>query len=188
MSPLGNATRKASCLALLMFLVGCGGEEHEDIRQWMAQASKDLRGSAPPLPQLHPFPMVSYDAQDLPDPFSAARIEPDQEGAAGANQPDMDRPREFLETFPLDALQYIGLVSKTARQERRAIIRVGDVLYQVGIGNYMGQNFGRIVAIDDAEITLMETVQDPSGQTSAWVERETTLSLLGGTAGEGGNK
>jgi len=167
-------------------LAGCGSGEHEDIKQWMAQASKDLRGSAPPLPELRPFPIAPYDAQDLPDPFSAARIEPERKAASGANQPDMDRPREQLEAFPLDALQFVGVLSKTKRQDRRALIRAGAVLYQVGVGNYMGQNFGRITKIEDDQLTLVETVQDPGGQTSAWVEREVTLTLIGGDARQGG--
>ncbi len=178
---------KAALIFALILPAGCGGGEHEDIKQWMAQASKDLRGSVPPLPELRPFPIAPYDAQELPDPFSAARITSERKDAAGTNQPDMDRPREQLEAFPLDALQYVGLVSKAA-SGKRALVRAGDALYQVGIGNYMGQNFGRIVAINDTEITLIETVQDPSGQSSAWVERKTALPLIEGRGGQGGGK
>ncbi|MBS3935790.1 MAG: pilus assembly protein PilP, partial [Sulfuritalea sp.] len=66
--------------------------------------------------------------------------------------------------------------------------QVDGVVYQVGRGNYMGQNFGRIVAITDSEIVLKEIVQDPSGQTSDWVERQMTLQLLEGGQGKESKK
>ena len=55
-----------------------------------------------------------------------------------------------------------------------AIILADGALYQVKVGNYMGQSFGKIVKITDAEVTLKELVQDPSGD---WTERESTLLL-----------
>jgi type IV pilus assembly protein PilP len=42
----------------------------------------------------------------------------------------------------------------------------------------MGQNFGRITAISETQITLREIAQDPVGE---WVERTTTLQLQEGT-------
>ena len=79
---------------LLGCLSGCGGGEHEDIKQWMAESSRDMKGGIPPLPELKPFPIVSYDASDQADPFSSVRLDPEKSATAGANQPDMDRPRE----------------------------------------------------------------------------------------------
>jgi len=42
------------------------------------------------------------------------------------------------------------------------------------VGNYIGQNFGRIVRITDSEIQLKELVQDSDDE---WVEREAALQL-----------
>jgi type IV pilus assembly protein PilP len=55
-----------------------------------------------------------------------------------------------------------------------AIIQVERALYQVKIGNYMGQNFGVVVAFPSPKITLRELVQDSAGD---WVERTSTLLL-----------
>lgn len=162
-----------------IFLAGCGSGEHEDIKQWMADSSRDLRGGVPPLPELKPFPIVSYDASNLADPFSAGRIEPEKK-ETGGKKPDFDRPKEQLENFPLESLSFIGVVSKKKADTRRALILVDGVVYQVGKGNHMGQNFGRIVSVDDEQIKLIETVQDPTGQTRDWVEREMTLQLQEG--------
>jgi type IV pilus assembly protein PilP len=48
-------------------------------------------------------------------------------------------------------------------------------VYQVTAGNYLGQNFGVILAINENEIRLKELVQDGSGD---WTERTGTLQLI----------
>lgn len=175
-------------VAALLALGGCAERGHDEIRQWMEEASRDLKGGIPPLPELKPFPVVSYEAADKLDPFNASRIEPERKGEGGANKPDFDRPREQLESYPLESIHFIGLVDKTKSKTKRAIVQVDSVVYQVGVGNYMGQNFGRIVSITPSEIILKEIVQDPSGQTSDWVEREVTLQLRDGSQGKESKK
>ncbi|MFN6961251.1 MAG: pilus assembly protein PilP [Rhodocyclaceae bacterium] len=171
----------------LLTLAGCAEQGHDEIRQWMEEASRDLKGGIPPLPELKPFPVVAYEAADLFDPFNPSRVEPERKGS-GANKPDFDRPREQLEGYPLESIHFVGVLEKPRSKERRAIVRVDGVVYQVGIGNYLGQNFGRIVAINPTEIVLKEIVQDPSGQTSDWVEREMTLQLDDGSQGKESKK
>lgn len=167
-------------LLLSVALYGCGGGEHEDIKLWMDESSRDLRGRAPPLPELKPFPVISYEATEQMDPFSANRIEPEKKEGGGGTKPDFDRPREQLESFPLEALRYVGIVSKGKGKLRHALILAEGVVYPAGVGNYLGQNYGRITAITNSEITLKEIVQDPSGQSTDWVERQATLQLQEG--------
>lgn len=175
------------CALCAGLLAGCGGGEHEDIKGWMAESSRDLRGRAPPLPELKPFPVVSYEAAGEHDPFSVARVEPEKEGGGG-KKPDFERPREQLENFPLESLQFVGVMSKNAGKERYALIKVDGVVYRAGKGNYVGQNFGRIVDVTVNEVTLVETVQDPSGQSADWVERQASLQLLEGVEGKEADK
>lgn len=174
----------AACVGVL---AGCGDTEHEDIKQWMKEQSRDMHGSVPPLPELNVLPIVSYDAQEEIDPFSAARVVPEKRDGAG-RRPDLDRPREQLEYFPLESMQYVGIVKKHKSGMRHALIKVDGVIYQVRVGNYLGQDFGRIVAINDTEVVLKEIVQDPTGHTTDWVEREATLQLQDGTQGKEAGK
>jgi type IV pilus assembly protein PilP len=164
----------------LSLLQGCGGGEHEDVKQWMAESSRDLRGRVPPLPELKPFPIVSYTSTDKADPFGAGRLDPEKKGDGGGKKPDFERPREQLENFPLGSIAFIGLVSKKKAQTRHGLVQVEGVIYQVRKGNYIGQDFGRIVDITDSEIVFVETVQDPSGQSNDWIERQMTLQLQDG--------
>ena len=84
----------------------------------------------------------------------------------------MNRRKEPLEAFPLDSMSLVG--SMTRRDGRYAILKVDNLLYYVKAGAYMGQNFGRVIKIDEAEISLREIVQDSTGD---WVERISTLQL-----------
>jgi len=156
-------------------LVACSGGDNEDLRQWMNEVSKDVKGNIPPLPQVKPYEPVAYDAGNLIDPFKPAKIGPEQrKGGGGGLQPDMDRPREPLESYPLESLKYVGVMSR--KKVSFAIILVDGSLYQVRVGNYMGQNFGVITKITDSELALKELIQDSAGD---WVERESSLLLQG---------
>lgn len=157
-------------------LMGCGADEHKDLKQWMQESTKDLHGHVPPLPEIKPFPAVSYDAADQLDPFSAAKIVPEKRLGGGGFKPDFDRPKEPLEAFPLESLKMVGVLRK--KDVMYALVNASGVVYQVRAGNHMGQNFGLVTSVTDSEINLKELVQDPTGQTSDWVERPTTLQLV----------
>jgi type IV pilus assembly protein PilP len=174
--------------AIIILLSGCGDRGHDEIKQWMEESSRDLKGGIPPLPELKPFPVVSYEAGDKVDPFNSLRIEPERKESGGANKPDFDRPKEQLESYPLETISFVGVINKNKNQAKHAVVQADGVVYQVGKGNYMGQNFGRIVGITGSEIILKEIVQDPSGQTSDWVERQMTLQLQEGAQGKESKK
>lgn len=162
-------------ILLTMALAACGGEEHQDLKQWMAEASKDMHGRVQPIPEIKPFPIVSYDAGDLLEPFGSAKVIPEKRTTAGGIQPDFDRAKEPLEAYPLESLRMVGVVRKN--KVLHALIQVDGMVHQVRTGNHMGQNFGAISSITEAQVSVKELVQDPSGQTADWVERLATLQL-----------
>jgi len=55
-----------------------------------------------------------------------------------------------------------------------ALLRVDNLLHDVKVGDWIGQNYGRITKITEQEVTLNETVQDATGE---WIERTSTLQL-----------
>ena len=159
-----------------LVLAACGSEEHQDLKLWMKEATKDMKGRVPPLPEIKAFPIVSYEAADLTDPFNPVKIGPDKKpegsGAGGGIQPDFKRFKEPLEAYPLDALKMVGLIQQG--KMLNAIIKADKTVHVVKIGNYMGQNFGIITNITESEVQLRELVQDSAGD---WVERASTLQL-----------
>ena len=167
-------------LAMLvaLLLAACGGEEHTDLKQWMRDASKDLKGRVPPLPEVKPFPAVSYSGESLIDPFRISRIEPEPKPGGSGARPDPNRRKEPLENYPLESLKFVGLL----RNDKSLVgaVLADKSIHNVKVGNFMGQNHGEIIDIqasplvDEGKIVLREKVQDSEGD---WSERLSTLEL-----------
>ena len=159
-------------------LAACGGEEHGDLKQELAQLTKDFRGQVPPLPQVRPYEPVPYTGENQVDPFRPDRIEVAQAGVRSSDAKSKiaeheKRVKEPLEAFPLESIQMLGTI--TQDKETFALVKAGPNLYRVKKGNYMGQNFGVITSIDEGGIKLKELVQDGTGE---WVERASALQLV----------
>lgn len=155
-----------------LLLAACSNDEHQDLRQWMENASKDLKGKIPPLPQVKPYAAVAFSADKTGGPFRPGKILPEQKGT-GVGGPDQTRLKEPLEHYPLESIAFIGLLEK--EKNRYAILKVDGALHRIAVGNYLGQDFGVVTRIDEAELTLRELIQDAGGD---WVERTSTLQLL----------
>jgi type IV pilus assembly protein PilP len=70
------SSRALLCMGLGLLLAGCGGESHQDLRAWMQEQGKGVKGKLDPLPQVKPYEPFAYNAFDLPDPFKPRKIEP----------------------------------------------------------------------------------------------------------------
>ncbi len=164
--------RRAAIFLACLGLAACGGEDHQDLRQWMKDSTKDFKGRIPPLPEIKSFPPVAYEAGTLTDPFNASKIEPERKAGGGGIKPDLDRRKEPLEAYPLESLKMVGTLTKGKMVH--ALVQADRNLHQVKIGNYMGQNFGIITDINDTEVKLKELVPDSLGD---YTERTSTLQL-----------
>lgn len=168
---------KSAYLMLLtcLLLTACGGEEFQDLHDFVKNAGADMRGKVDPPPEIKPYEPFNYDnAVGLPDPFKPRKPEVKSGGQAGLNQPDMARHKEALEEFPLDGLKMVGFLSQG--NAGHAIIRSPDgKLHRIKVGNYLGQNFGRVIEVSDTEIKIKEMVQDSAGD---WSERMSSLQLV----------
>jgi type IV pilus assembly protein PilP len=167
--------RIAAAIAGAALLAACGGEEQSELRQELTAMTKDLRGKVDPLPQVKSYEPVPYKGESMLDPFVPGRIVVAQAstgGGGGGVQPDVNRPKEPLEAFPLESIQMVGTLSQ--KQDMFALVRAGANLFRVKKGNYMGQNFGVILGIEEGQISLKEVVQDSGGD---WVERSTSLQM-----------
>ncbi len=167
-------------LLLIIFGVvltsGCQPEK-EDLQAYVARVKAQAQPDIPPIPVMKPYEKFEYAAADLRDPFvptvvDVPEIAPDTTADNGI-RPDTNRRKEALEFFQLADLQFVG----TLQQDETiwALIRAPDgVIHKVRVGNYMGSNFGQILAISDSELKLKEIVPDGNG----FVERETSLSVV----------
>lgn len=133
-----------------------------------------MRGKVDPPPDIKPYEPFTYDnATGLPDPFKP-RTDARNPRRTGQNLPNLDRPKEELEDFPLESLKMVGFLFQ--RNVGHAVIRSAEgKVYRVKAGNYIGQNFGRIASVSETEVKIKEMVQDSAGD---WSERESNLQLV----------
>lgn len=155
----------------LVLLAGCAQDEYADLRTFMEQAGAGQQQPLEPLPPVKPQDVVTYEPGDLPDPFKPRSLKPGKGG--GVFQPDLTRPKGPLEQFPLDGLRMVGTLLKGG--QLYALVRTPEnTLYRVKKGDFMGQNYGLVVAINDASIEIRETIQDGVGD---WAEAKATVAL-----------
>jgi type IV pilus assembly protein PilP len=158
-----------------LLLAGCGGEEFQDLRDFVKNSGADMRGKIEPPPEVKPYENFVYNNEtNLPDPFKPRKPELRSGGSTGINQPDFDRPKEALEEFPLESLKMVGYLYMN--KVGYAVIRATDSkLYRVKAGNHIGTNFGLIEEVTDTEVKVKEMVQDSVGD---WTERMSSLQLI----------
>lgn len=164
---------------LASLLVGCTGSDQQDVKQWMQEQRNATRPSVAPIPEPKKFTPAPYQADPSTDPFSnqklaqALKREASQATAnAALVAPELNRRKEVLEGHPLDAIAMVGTM--LPKGVPVAIVRVDKLLYQVRVGNYLGQNYGKITKVTETELVLREIVQDAAGE---WIERQATLQL-----------
>lgn len=175
---LVSAPLKALGIALLLMgLQACQDTEMRDLKEFVATAYQDRKPEIEPLPEIPPYQKFEYAAAEEEDPFDAENIVTSRaEGnvVAGDN-PDKNRRREELEKFPLDALKMVGTMIK--EQQPWVIVRTSEgTAHRATIGNYMGQNEGKIKQIipEEQKVLLAELVIDTAGR---WVTREVEITI-----------
>jgi len=159
-------------LSTVLLLSSCGAGKGDDLDQFMANASNDIRVKIEPIPEVKPYTPVEYNADGaLHDPFKARKAQSNQSGGL---QPNLSRPKEPLEAYPLESLKYVGILSKA--KLKYALLQPPDnVVQEAKIGSYLGQNFGVVTEITENAVMLKEIVQDDA--TGDWIERSTSINL-----------
>lgn len=172
---------KKQVLVLLatLSLAACGSDGLQDLRQFTENTHKDSKPRVDPIPEVKVYEKYAYTSYKLPDPFSSENLSRVAVGNVPSNAtdlgPDLTRPKEALEEYPLDALSMVGTLEKD--KQRWAIIQVtsaGGEVHRVKVGNHMGRNYGMITEISEDRISLVELVRSSLGD---WVEREATIKL-----------
>ena len=165
-----------SAVATALLLLGACSAEHDELRQWMDQQRREIKPNITALQPPKKFDPQPYNSAQAVDPFSTQKLTVALKQEA--RQPnsllsaELNRRKEPLESFPLDSMSMVGSVNKQGQPY--ALLRVDALLYQVKVGDYLGQNYGRITRIAETEVALREIVQDAAGE---WIERPTTLQL-----------
>lgn len=189
---LKHAMKAFLGMSLVSLLTACSQSSgFADIDQFMAETRAKPRGYVEPLPEFKSYEAFSYSASDRRAPFEPpvdVQLTMMDEEPNSDVEPDLDRPREVLENFGLKELVMVGTLNREANIESGeasgslfALIRdnTGGI-HRVRSGNYMGQNYGRIIGVNETRIELIEIV--PNGR-GGWIERPRSLTLDGEAEG-----
>jgi type IV pilus assembly protein PilP len=172
-----NINKLVSVALLAVVLQGCNDSKMTDLRDFVADAYKDKKPEIDPLPEIQPYQGFEYASTDKNEPFNFQNIVSNRDGEAAVSgkRPDANRAKEPLEEFPLDALNMVGTMSQ--KGVPWVIVKTTQgTAHLASIGNYLGQNDGKIIQIfpEEQRVLLVETVADPAGR---WVTRDVEITI-----------
>ena len=167
------------CLVCVTFLAGCNSSDQDELKQWMTEQRNQMRSRVDRLPEPTKFTPEAYSQEGATEPFSLQKLAQALKRESSQSTvntalitPELARRKEPLEASPLDAVAMVGSLIKVGQPV--ALVKVDNLLYQVRVGNYLGQNYGKITKVSETGISLREIVQDAAGE---WIERTATLQL-----------
>lgn len=174
MNTLGCKIIKAGGLLAALLLAGCGDSDVREVRTWMDETKAQTRPAVKPLPAPKEFVPFAYNQGTAVDPFNPEKLAGPgaMPAAASAQQPDMERPREALENYPLDTMRMVGMMQKGG--VGFALVQIERSVYRIRAGQRLGQNFGQVKRVTPSSVEIREMVQDAGGD---WVERISKLEL-----------
>ena len=168
-STLMTCARVVTIGLLMATIAGCTSRMGE-LENYITEVKQRPAPPLDPLPPMQEFETFEYQAHHLRDPFANPV---DKTAKSGGPGPDPNRRKEPLEAYPLDGLDMVGtlgggdsLVGLIMDPER--------VIHRVVVGNYMGQNDGRITSVSQDKIELEEYEPDGAG---GWNPRHAEVAL-----------
>jgi type IV pilus assembly protein PilP len=162
--------RAAVLLGLLCCLLAACASDTKEVEAWVVEVKARPAPPLDPLPVMKQFETFEYSAVGLRDPFAVPV--PDRDSGSGT-RPDADRRKEVLEAFPLDGLNMVGTIGEDSNLIG-LVLAPDRVTYRVQPGNYLGQSDGRITAVYEDRIEMVELVPDGAG---GWLERQAKIAL-----------
>lgn len=160
-------------LCLSVALSACN-KNTDDIGLYIETTKAKHIGSVKPIPQFKPYENFVYSAHELRDPFTPNQ-ELEDEGQQTSNglRPDSVRPKQALELFPLDTLSMVGTLEQ-GDQVWALVKDPKNAVHRIQPGQYLGENEGRITAISETDISLVEIVPDGLG---GYIERNASIAI-----------
>ncbi len=163
-----------SSLLLLTILLSACSKSNDDLRSFIDETKSKHLGSVQPLPTFEPYKNFTYSASELRDPFEAAfEADVNQNNDNSGLRPSTSRPKEPLESYPLDTLRMVGILVQ--RENTWGLVKdPNNVVHRVQTGNYAGQNEGQIVSVTEKQIDIIEIIPDGLG---GYIERTAALAI-----------
>ncbi|HHH13454.1 MAG TPA: pilus assembly protein PilP [Thiolapillus brandeum] len=168
---------RKQCYATLavLLLAGCVDHGMQDLEEYVAEVKARPPTPIDPIPQITQAETFLYIGENRRDPFMPTEEISDvlSEQTEEGPRPDPNRRKEELEFFPLDSLRMVGTLDREGQMW--GLVQTPDgTIHRVKAGNYLGQNDGRIISIEEERINIVELV--PNGR-GGYLERQASLAL-----------
>lgn len=168
--------KKLLIIFFLLGLVGCF-DDVSDIKTHINEVKNSGMGYVQPMPTVPEFDRFDYSSSNLRSPFDAPKPEALQERIQkikGCASPDDQRRKHPLEKYAISDLVMRGTLGEGNRIT--ALVEASDSsLHRVLVGSYLGLYYGRVTAVNQEQIKILELIPDGAG---CWVERETVVSMV----------
>lgn len=168
-------------VGMATLLVACSQDQgFSDLDQFMEETRAKPRGYVEPLPEFQAYEAFSYSAADRRAPFEPpvevqlTMLDEEDQTAPSDLEPDQNRPQEVLESYDFKDLEMVGTLASASGNPSALVADADGGVHRVSEGNYLGQNYGRIVGINETTVEVIEIIPNGSG---GWVERPRSLSL-----------
>lgn len=177
-----RGVRLSLSTALVLALSGCIWVDGTgDLVRYVEEIKAKPKGKIAPLPTFEPYHSFVYEGASLRDPFvplvrvvSTLKNINFEEG--DGLEPDYDRPKSYLEQFSIDDLKMVGTIGKTENSAFWALVQdENDEIHRVSTGDYMGLDFGRVVAVAEQQLDVVEIISNGRG---GWMQRPRSLELV----------
>lgn len=174
---------RLSYLGIFLMLSACGNNEMSDLKDFIQKVKAKPSEGIEELEEIRENNFFSFELDGSRDPFVATKTINEEQNAnkidafkkiSNGIQPNFTRIKEDLESFPLGALQMVGTVKKN--QALWGLIQSEEGVHKVNIGNYIGQNHGKIIKISETGIKLEEILQEENS-VETWIKQEIELPL-----------
>lgn len=161
-------------LAGYLLLAGCGGsKDFADLQGFVDGVKKRPGGVVEPLPKFQAPEPFNYSAAALRSPFSPSNgVITQTDKVQQQPRPNQYRVKGPLEQFDIESFDMVGTLG--SGRGTIGLLARPEQVYSVRVGDYVGQNDGRITAISDRQIEVLEVVPDGKG---GWVERPRAIKL-----------
>ncbi|MDE0365967.1 MAG: pilus assembly protein PilP [Gammaproteobacteria bacterium] len=155
-------------------VAGCSAGNDSVEPEDFAEAVRNPQGvQAEPLPPLEQPETFGYRVRGHRSPFeSSAGWAAVHRAKPALAAPDSDRSRHLLRSVPVDRIAMVGTLARG--NVRFGLVRVdGGRVHRIGVGDYLGEQRGRVQAIDPLAMELLEIVHNGGAR----AERTRIVSL-----------
>ncbi|MDX1836656.1 pilus assembly protein PilP [Legionella taurinensis] len=165
-----SVLHNAVLLSLAAVLAGCTSSADSELTRYINEIKSRPGRPIEPIPQVAPLPKFTYPEVDSRrSPFKPKEIKMTNEDKLA---PNTNRPKQPLEQYPLDSLKFVGVL-KENETVWGLISKPDGEIVRVKPGDYMGQNFGKVISISNELLKLEETTQIAG----KWKKQITTINL-----------